>query len=76
MGMPECEAIIREAMRFFGRPYPRDREARIAMLDGAPRKTREERDPFEKLDDRFFELLKTENGGFEVAADGYATGLE
>jgi hypothetical protein len=66
IGMPRCAAVIAEAMSFFGRPYPREREEREAALTGEAR-------PFAALDDQFYDLLSEEAGGFAVAADKYAS---
>jgi hypothetical protein len=53
-------------MKLLGVPYMRDRDTRQAALDNlAP-------GSFEELDERFFELIGSEAGGFDVAADNYA----
>ncbi len=75
IGMPQCAAVVAEAISFFGRPYPRDREFRIELLNGIPGESREEWDPFFKLDDRFYALLDAENGGFNQAADAFAKSI-
>jgi len=66
IGMPGCQATILEAMDVFGHPYPRERDARIERLAGL------DRDPFGELDCRFYDLLDSENCGFDQSADAYA----
>lgn len=63
IGLTECADLLQQAMKHFGRPYPRDREDRLAKLDDV-------RDPFEALDDRFYIAIRNE--GYEKAADEYA----
>lgn len=73
IGLADTAATVEEAMAFFGPTYPRDQGARCAALaphkadweDGGP-------SPFDDLDDRFFELIEEENGGFGPAMDRYA----
>ena len=68
IGMPICASLIDEAMKFFGDPYPRERQSRIEILK--PYDIQDpDQDPFGALDDRFFEVLDSENGGFLSAAD-------
>jgi hypothetical protein len=75
IGMPKIAAIVAEAMLWFGPSYPRNREVRDGQLgdyenDDYP----EDWNPFEQLDDQFFALIESENGGFVTAADEYALG--
>lgn len=63
IGLSDCADVLQEAMKYFGRPYPREQEDRVAKLDAA-------RDPFEALDDRFYAAIR--NNGYEKAADQYA----
>jgi hypothetical protein len=78
IGLPECAALVEEAMAFFGDPYPREQEARIARLDTytAQHASSElwERlwDPFDALTDRFYEELPFGEERLERAADEYA----
>jgi hypothetical protein len=72
IGMPMTAAVVSQAMSWFGPTYPRDREVRNENLAKYEREHPEDWDPFEKLDDHFFELIEKENGGFDVAADVYA----
>jgi hypothetical protein len=71
--LPEWAAILNEAMRFFGTPYPRDRAERQERLATVTRTKRGAWDPFENLDDRFFEWLHAEEYRWERAADAYAS---
>jgi hypothetical protein len=71
--MPQCAAMIERAMTFFEQPYPRECEERDEVVEAAYEASGDEDfDPFDGLDEPFFELLDTENGGFETAADKYA----
>jgi hypothetical protein len=70
IGLEDCAAVIEEAMRFFGRSYPREQEKRNEMLDAIPGSAAEEWNPFFKLDERFYKLV--EGDRFETAADEYA----
>jgi len=75
LGLNDCADLLVEAMRFFGAEYPRDQNARIAALDMQSGNRREEWDPFFKLDQRNFDLLDNEAGGYELAADRFAATL-
>ena len=72
IGMPGCAKVIREAMGFFGLPYPRDRNKRHEMLRASPGEDREKHHPFTAMDTRFYDLINSEGGGFFHAADVYA----
>jgi hypothetical protein len=72
MGLSEWADILAEAMRFFGSPYPRQQSDRLERLAGQRGRRREEWDPFDRLDDRFFEWLHAEPYRWERAADAYA----
>ena len=74
MGLHEWARLLEEAMRFFGKSYPREREDRIDKLSSAAGK-REKRDPFSVLDEQFYAWLHTEDNRFERAADGYARSI-
>jgi hypothetical protein len=75
LGMPKVAAVLRAAVAWFGPIYPRERDAREALLDTYENENPEQWNPFERLDDQFFELIDEENGGFRKAADGYAKGI-
>jgi hypothetical protein len=72
LGMPKVAAVVRAAARWFGPTYPRERDERAALLDTYENENPEQWNPFEQLDDEFFDLIDQENGGFQKAADGYA----
>lgn len=72
IGLPNAGAILREAMAFFGTPYPRERERRKGVLESLKGKTRKDWDPFFTLDDRFFEILDGDGYCFEIKADHFA----
>lgn len=69
IGLSEWTKLLAEAMKFFGAPYPRDREKRLAMLPRGPGK-RKEWDPFYALDDRFY--LHAKENPWDLAADRFA----
>lgn len=73
IGILEWAAILEEAMRFFGAPYPRDREERHSRLAARPGERREEWDPFYHLDERFYRWLRSGADRWPRAADEYAT---
>jgi|SRR6266851_3325923 len=72
MSLEDWAGLLEEAMRFFGSPYPRDRNKRVALLSKASGSRREEWDPFNELDDRFYEWLHAEKDRWERAADAFA----
>jgi hypothetical protein len=73
IGMPNTAGLIEKAMRFFGSVYPRDRSTRIAALNTHAARDPLDADPFYEMDDELFKFLAEESGGFEQAADRYAT---
>jgi len=75
LGLNEWAGLLEEAMRFFGESYPRDREERQAKLSGVRGEKREEWDPFDDLDHRFYQCLRVGRGGFERVADEYARSI-
>ncbi|HZH98833.1 MAG TPA: DUF4375 domain-containing protein [Fimbriimonadaceae bacterium] len=66
IGQDGVAATLAVAMDRLGSPYPRDREERWLSLDDALR------EDLDLLDDRLFELLNSESGGFESAALRFA----
>jgi hypothetical protein len=70
IGQNRVAESVESAMLPFGSPYLRDRDARHSILDTMPPEA------FDSLDEQFFELINTESGGFEAAADRYAAGLK
>jgi hypothetical protein len=65
IGLPQLAALIESAMELLGPPYPRDRNERKSRLSQVPEGT------FDALDETFFALIKSEEGGFEAAANRY-----
>jgi hypothetical protein len=63
---------VRRSMVFFAEPYPREREARQLALEAYERTHPHQSNPFSTLDDEFFTLITSENGGWESAADRFA----
>jgi hypothetical protein len=55
IGAADWAEILAEAMKYFGTPYPREREDRQDVLPVNQRRGREEWDPFYQLDERFYE---------------------
>jgi len=71
--MPQIAALIGQAMSALGPVYPRDRDEREDAMEAAWDACGDsESGPFGDLDELFFKLIETENGGFEAAADAYA----
>jgi hypothetical protein len=68
IGAAEWSEILAEAMKYFGTPYPRDRDDREEFLPMRQRSPREEWDPFYELDKRFYEWADN----WEDAANDYA----
>jgi hypothetical protein len=65
--MPQTASVVVQAMNWFGQPYPRRRRDRVQRLEAVEGKKQ-----FRPLDEEFFRLIETENGGFLAAADAYA----
>jgi Domain of unknown function (DUF4375) len=72
IGLGKWSEILRTAMEFFGRPYPREQVNRQELLANCSGRKREEWDPFYRLDQRFFEWLHAEPDRWCRAADAYA----
>ena len=73
LAMPRTAAALQQAMAFFDSTYPRERGEREEALEAAFEASGDDDyDPFSGIDDSIFDLLDTENGGFEAAADRYA----
>ena len=69
--MNEWAEILAEAMNFFGKPYPRQRNDRQALLPERERRPGKDWDPFYQLNRRFYEW--TDN--WEDAANAFAEPL-
>ena len=73
IGMPQTAAALEQAMALFGAAYPRDRTVREEALEAIFDASDDEEDcPFFDIEDTFFDLLNSENDGFEAAANRYA----
>ena len=72
MKLAEWSDTLHHALAFFGPDYPRDRDERVAMISGWPRRNREHSDPFYDLDEQFYGWLHAESDRWERAADHYA----
>lgn len=76
VGMPEAADLLAAAAALLGEPYPRDRDQRSAALDdllsGEDGDEEGPDDPFEALEDRFWDLMQPDQGeGFEERADAW-----
>lgn len=67
-------AVIADAMSWFGASYPRERPVRQERLALYKEQHPDARSPFERQDDRFYKLIRSENGGFVAAANEFAAG--
>jgi hypothetical protein len=70
LGMPLTSDVVRRALGLFGEPFPRDRDARWQQLEELDRSS------LERLDEEFYALWDSENGGFISAAESYAAKFE
>ncbi len=68
IGLIEWAEILAEAMKLFGKPYPRGRADRYVLLGNWPGGPPKELDPFTDLDKRFYEC----SDRWPEAADTYA----
>lgn len=75
LGMPKCADILRQSMRFFGVPYPRERMIRKQKLALFYKEFGENAIPILDLEDAMATEIEDENGGFWDAADVYADNL-
>lgn len=66
IGQTEIAAVVERAVAQFGPIYPRERDLRNAALLDLPDAA------FDDLDNRFYELVESEAGGFEAAANAFA----
>ena len=60
IALNECAELVEAAIKMFDEPYPRDQEARLAVLERLkrPGDKRKEWDPFYELDDRYYAAKK------------------
>jgi Domain of unknown function (DUF4375) len=71
IGIPVWAAIVKEAMQYFGEPYPREQFDR-PVPERIPGKKREEWNPFYSLDERFYDWIR-DGGDWCCVADEYAS---
>lgn len=72
LGMPRCAALLSEAMRFFGEPYPREQIDRVVVFERFHEEQGEGAIPMREQEDAIAVEIEQENGGFENAADRFA----
>jgi hypothetical protein len=72
LGMERCAVAISSAMKFFSGDYPREKRTRGDALDAYQNANPEAWNPFEDLDEAFYDAADSENCGFIVAATVYA----
>lgn len=78
IGLNQIAEIIKEAMSFFGNPYPRETEKREELLNIFDEENKDTWDPFVKLEEKYYELLTidnislSENDRFGIAVNNYA----
>jgi len=68
IGQNVVAEIIHEACSLFGEPFPRERSLRQSKLESI------DSELLDSLDQKFYGIIHSENGGFETAADSYAAG--
>jgi len=73
--MPLTAELIVKAMAAFGPRYPRERTERDLAMDEIGANSDDQAGPFHHLDEEFFVLVETENGGFRSAANAYAVSM-
>jgi hypothetical protein len=76
LGMPGTAAVVAEANSWFGYAYPRQRQTRELTLKAHATMHPGSSGPFEELEEKFFRLLSSENGGFERAVKAYLAGQD
>jgi Domain of unknown function (DUF4375) len=72
IGLEECAQLVERSMSLFGEEYPRDRQERQSSMCKLerPGDRREEWDPFNDLDDSYYDARDRAN--FEEALDEFA----
>ena len=73
IGMPRASTLVQAAMARLGEPYPRDRARRIDLLGVFEKLHGARLGDVGDLDEQFYDCMDNENGGFDLAADSYAT---
>ena len=75
IGQPQVADLLVHAMGLLGQPYERERKRRNEVLDLLPDDVYNRiAGPFSDLNEKFFELIRSESGGFAAAANRYARG--
>jgi Domain of unknown function (DUF4375) len=72
MGLPLLGRLVATAMAVLGSDYPRDQDERQDRLDALCPDDEDSPAKFESMNEEFYQLLATEGGGWESAADSYA----
>jgi hypothetical protein len=73
LGQPRLADLLVQAMGLLGQPYERERSRRNDLLDLLPDDVYDRiARPHGDFNEKFFELIYSESGGFQVAANGYA----
>ncbi|MEM7476569.1 MAG: DUF4375 domain-containing protein [Planctomycetota bacterium] len=67
--LTDAAEVLRKAMAVFGDDFPRSQAARNEVLSKFQGHSREQRDPFYKMDDEFYASLPYERKTFEKAAN-------
>ena len=76
LGQPQIADLLVQAMGLLGQPYERQRTRRKKLLDLLPTDVYDRiARPRGDLNKKFFELIHSESGGFEAAANRYARGI-
>ena len=73
LGMPTSAKAIKDAMLFFGEPYPRERSLREKVFEEFFKKFDENIIPMEEQENIVADGIEEESGGFEVAANLFAS---
>lgn len=76
LGQPQIADLLVLAMGLLGQPYERDRRRRQKLLNFLPDDVHDRiARPRGDLNKKFFELIRSESGGFAAAANRYARGI-
>ncbi len=73
LGMPKCASTLSDAMRFFGETYPRDTTKREQIFERFFEENGEDAILVLEQEDAMAAAIEEENGGWDEAADRYAT---
>jgi hypothetical protein len=70
--MPRTAETVLRSIAWFPTPFPRDRERRIELLDRYAEARPTRKNPFDSLDEEFYQAAESENGGFIHSANAFA----